>query len=652
MQHPYGLERAGRYSRGNIGFGTAIRRRRECQTSVLRALVRWLTALGVMAGVCWGSELIAWAQTASDDPLANDPAAMSSSSSSNSKASAIRIPSTATQPSNGVRPLDWPGTPLEAHSPRNGKIKQYTRPDGCKVTSFVADVPEPEAAGEATVSDTPNRSPRNTTRPANPAPGYPNRGPAATTTVPNYPVTNPGVPNYPVANPNTPNYPVANPNVPNYPAGSPIAPATSRPAGAAAPNAMTTATTPYGDAGSRATAAPGGAAASFTPQWRSSPSQPNESSGTLVELGPPPNRRPSNEVSPQSMAPAEQGSPRNNRGLPADPFGPPVGAVIPYDRAEIVARVGPDVILLADVSESFDEIRAQNKDRAAPEVIEAQLREIMKKRVEQRVEIKLLYQHVVRTVPSEQLPKIKEQVADMFEKKQVPDLMKQLKVDSRRDLEEKMASMGTSLDSAKRNFTEEILGHEWLRQEIKPDEEISHDEMLAWYHNHVAEFERPARVRWEQLTIRVARFPGKREAYEALCAMGNDVLRGVPFAEVAKAKSHGPTASEGGMRDWTTQGTLISKPLDAALFGLPVRQLSQIIDDDQAMHIVRIVERQDTVRTPFLEAQVKVREKIREERINGQKERFVARLRRQIPVWTIFDREIAAKPVEGQLKPW
>ena len=38
--------------------------------------------------------------------------------------------------------------------------------------------------------------------------------------------------------------------------------------------------------------------------------------------------------------------------------------------------------------------------------------------------------------------------------------------------------------------------------------------------------------------------------------MGNDVLNGRPFEEVAKESSEGPTAYNGGLYDWTTQGSL------------------------------------------------------------------------------------------------
>ena len=49
--------------------------------------------------------------------------------------------------------------------------------------------------------------------------------------------------------------------------------------------------------------------------------------------------------------------------------------------------------------------------------------------------------------------------------------------------------------------------------------------------------------------------------------------------------------------------------------------MSQPIEDDKGFHIVRVVERTEAGRKPFLEAQVEIREKLREESIDAQKGR-------------------------------
>jgi len=309
------------------------------------------------------------------------------------------------------------------------------------------------------------------------------------------------------------------------------------------------------------------------------------------------------------------------------------------EGAQILARVGPKVILASEVTPSINEILAPYKDKIPASEMEAQRRLLLKKMLEQRIDLKLVYYDAERKIPKENIDKIKERLGEQFELMEVPRRIKEAKLNSRRELEEKMIALGTSLEREKRAFTERIVAHQWIQQQTTTDEEISHEEMLAYYHDHAAEFEHSARARWEQLMIRKSPHQTAAEARATLGRMGNEVLSGVPFAKVAQKASQGPTASQGGVWGWTSKGSLVSEALDQAIFGLPIGQLSQIIEDAQGYHIVRVIERQDASRTPFVEAQVEIRKKIREQREKGVREKYLSKLREEIPVWTIFDGE-------------
>ena len=106
--------------------------------------------------------------------------------------------------------------------------------------------------------------------------------------------------------------------------------------------------------------------------------------------------------------------------------------------------------------------------------------------------------------------------------------------------------MNSSLEIQKSDFIEIVLAREWYHQQVKVDEDFVRDELLSYYRDHGPEFDRPGQVRWEQLSVCVAKYPSRDAARAVLAQMGNDVIRGVPFAEVAKARSDGPTAANGG----------------------------------------------------------------------------------------------------------
>jgi parvulin-like peptidyl-prolyl isomerase len=328
---------------------------------------------------------------------------------------------------------------------------------------------------------------------------------------------------------------------------------------------------------------------------------------------------------------------------------PPEEVATPCEGAEVLARVGPEIILAGELLAGIPEMRAKNA-QVPKDILEAKIREILKQRLDQKIDEKLVCQHAARTLPKENFPKIKDNVAREFENSQVPRMMKGMKAQTRQELEEMLRATGTSLEMQKRTFVEQVLAHEWIKQQIKVDDDVGHGEMLDYYRKHVAEFETPPRARWEQLTVRLSRFPSPAEARDALARMGNQVLDGARLADVARAQSQGATASEGGFWDWTTRGSLAADVLDRAIFGdgtrpgLPVGMLSPILEEPQALHIIRVIERQESRRTPFLEAQVEIKKKIREEREAKARQEYLAKLRRETPVWTAFDSLVSSKP--------
>ena len=79
-------------------------------------------------------------------------------------------------------------------------------------------------------------------------------------------------------------------------------------------------------------------------------------------------------------------------------------------------------------------------------------------------------------------------------------------------------------------------------------------------------------------------------------------------------------------------------------FSLPPGRLSQIMEDDEGFHIIRVIEREDATRVEFVKAQVEIKEKIRKEKIRAQVEEFVAELKQRTTVWSVFDNAVSTDP--------
>ena len=332
-------------------------------------------------------------------------------------------------------------------------------------------------------------------------------------------------------------------------------------------------------------------------------------------------------------------SPAASPPAAAVPAGPPTPVLEPCDGARILAKVGEFVILASEVMAGVNEIADRYKDQIPAAELERQKKMLLKVRLKQYIETKLIYADARRTIPEEAFPNIEKSIGEQFEQVEIPKMLERAKLDSKEQLEEMLQKLGTSLERRKRAFIELVLARQWMRQQVNPDKEVGVDEMLKYYRENAAEFDNPARARWQQLTVKLSKYPTRAAAWAAIAEMGNQVQAGVPFGEVARMRSDGSTAAEGGMRDWTTRGSLKSETIDRALFGLPVGILSQILEDDDALHIIRVVEREEASRTPFIEAQVDIEPKIREQRSQKALEQYIERLRETTPVWTVFDDE-------------
>jgi hypothetical protein len=321
---------------------------------------------------------------------------------------------------------------------------------------------------------------------------------------------------------------------------------------------------------------------------------------------------------------------------PAD--GAPATEYQSLEAALVVARVGPEVVLEADLltPKALEWLEKVTPGMPPEKVRELRL-QICQQVLQPHIETLLVYVDACREIPADKLPEIRKNVDRAFDEQQLPRMMKEANAANSLEFEKELRARGMSLDRMRKMFFERGLAQEWLKKNVKTSDEIPHADLIAWYQNHLADYDYPAKARFEALTVKMGLKRSRQQAWDILASMGNEVLAGRPFAEVAKSRSEGPTASQGGGFDWTGQGSLASTKLDEAIFSLPVGQLSAIIEDGELLHIVRVVERTEAGRTPFLEAQVGIKETLIVERRTAATDEYLAKIRSRTPVWTVFD---------------
>lgn len=320
-----------------------------------------------------------------------------------------------------------------------------------------------------------------------------------------------------------------------------------------------------------------------------------------------------------------------------------------FEAAKIIARVGDEVVLAGDLlgqvnqflHKRMQDIPEEQRSMLTPEILNKQRWMLMKQILPQAIDGKLIYLDFLRTIPKEKVPEIQDSLYKAFDEQQLPNVIERANVQTAADLDTLLRSFGSSLAQQRRSFAEQLAAAQWKQRSAGFKQEVTHDDMLTYYREHLDDYKIKAKSKWEQLSAMDSETFARKTSRQLVAKMGNEILRGASFAAVAKRSSQGPTSAEGGAFDWTSKGSLRSAVLDEAIFTLPVGKLSEILEDDDGCHIVRVVERREDGFISFSEAQQEIRDKIREERSEAALKDYVSKLRDEFPVWTVFDEDEA-----------
>ncbi|PHR86530.1 MAG: hypothetical protein COA78_37885, partial [Blastopirellula sp.] len=396
-------------------------------------------------------------------------------------------------------------------------------------------------------------------------------------------------------------------------------------------------------------------------------SSPNPSSNTVAApVSRFAERTPQPQLQYQAQVPVTRQEPQINRTPERSGYQPQYQAKVPatplpaisrnssgnavvndqiFAPAKIIALVGGDPILAGDIlgpvnqmiNQNLAKLTKEERGRVSESEIAEQRMKALKMILPGAIETRMVSLDFMRKIPRDKLEEFQAGLDAQYDDLQLETDLKNANVNSPAELDLKLRSLGSSLAKKRRAFTEQMIAHQQMRSHIDRGAEVTHQELLDYYHEQAATYRSPTKVKWEQLMVKFSNFPDKGAAEHAIVDMGNQVLRGAPLDAVAKRHSQGIRAARGGQYDWTTQGGLKNEAVDQAIFSLPVRKMSQIISSSEGFHIVRVTEREEESMEPFTEAQVAIKKNIQDNRVKQQMRDYLDKVRLNTEVWTIFD---------------
>ncbi len=358
-----------------------------------------------------------------------------------------------------------------------------------------------------------------------------------------------------------------------------------------------------------------------------------------------------------------QAEPGRQQGPSPEQFREALETNLPTHPAAVLAFVGKTPILNADIHRKV-EARIQS-------VIEKESRPIPEDQVQfarvnmtrgllkQAIQFKMMKESFVLDQVATQAADKRDEAFNRMETKarqyffdeQLPNLKKRYGTEDLAELERILAKNGSSLQAERRDFIDQMLGQLYMNSKIDREPTVPIGDIVVYYNEHRDEYFRQAEARWEQLTVLFERFSTREEARAAIAAMGSEAFYGGSMQAVAREKSQEPFASSGGAHDWTPKGSLRSKVLDQRIFSLPLNKMSEIIEDDEGLHIIRVLERHDAGAIPLAEVQDDIKKAMQAEIKREQEVELIKELSAKVPVWTIFPQDFpGAKPLPESYK--
>ncbi|HBJ35066.1 MAG TPA: peptidylprolyl isomerase [Planctomycetaceae bacterium] len=325
---------------------------------------------------------------------------------------------------------------------------------------------------------------------------------------------------------------------------------------------------------------------------------------------------------------------------------------VPEDPAEVVAVIGQSRILAGDLVPRVDarlmEIVSRAKQPPSDMEIQYIRSVIFRSLLNQSIQLKILRESFLLSQVATQTSdkrrdaerKLESRAIQMFQESELPRLFKRYNVFTVSEVDQKLRETGGSYESTRLDFIDQMLAHLYRSEAIPRDPAIALVEIRNYYDDNIDQYRVKAQARWEQLTASLEKSGGREQAIELITAMGREAYFGGSMQAVAKLKSHEPFAGRGGVHDWTARGSLASTKLDEQIFSLPIGVMSEVIEDEVGMHIVRVLERKPAGVKSISELQEDIREKLKQEKIEAAIKKVTSEMTLRVAVWSIYHEDI------------
>jgi len=309
------------------------------------------------------------------------------------------------------------------------------------------------------------------------------------------------------------------------------------------------------------------------------------------------------------------------------------------EAGRAAARVNDEVVTLHDLVLT---IKAQLINRnPGHSLSREELNMAAKSMLAHLIERTLINQEAKRVLKNpKQLDRLYEAADKYWREEELPPLMRHYLADNEFQLKQKLADAGLPLEFLHQNHRQEFLSTVYVDQKLSEARKVELPEMLRYYNDHLhdKEYDRPAQITWRELVVEKGHHPNPADARRKADNLLARLKRGESFATLARKESEGPSSirAQGGLMQ-TSPGSYAVEAVNQALDSLPLNQVSRVLEGPTSLHIVLVENRRAAGPASFEELQDQMRNKVMYNKMHKAREVFLARLKRDALISTIFD---------------
>jgi peptidyl-prolyl cis-trans isomerase SurA len=174
-----------------------------------------------------------------------------------------------------------------------------------------------------------------------------------------------------------------------------------------------------------------------------------------------------------------------------------------------------------------------------------------------------------------------------------------------------------------------------VRAKVKISDEDLKAEYARWSHDEANEFEVHARHLLVQVAAKATPEQVEAARVKAVALMEEARRPGTNFAELAKKKSEGPSAADGGDLGFFRRGVMVAE-FEKAAFTLPVGGISDPIRTKFGWHVLKVEEHKALAAPPLEE----VKDQLRERMLRGQLEKYTDQYVQELRAAAVVDVKI------------